>query len=451
MAKCRRRGGIGMKVETIATESLGNRGYLIHDGSIAVVIDVQRDYERWQEAAGAAGVQITHILETHMHNDYVTGGYQLAQEIGAVYVVPAHSEVSFEATEIADKENIETGNLHITGLHTPGHTEHHMSYLVTDNSDSAVFTGGGILYGTVGRTDLVSKDMTDRLTHAQYQSAQRLGSDLEDDTAVFPTHGFGSFCSSASGSGASKSTLAAEKRSNIAFTKSREEFVHQIIDGLGPYPKYYAHMGGMNQKGPDPVRQLHLHDYSAEVIGEWLQQKNVWVIDTRSRKLFAANHPEGAVGIELGKSFATYTGWLLPWEDKLLLVGDSAQALHEAYVELSRIGMEQFVDGAMHGMDPYKAAATESSYPVKTFKDLESLEEKPYVLDVRQTKEWSEGHIDGVINIPLHELLERIDEVPDDTKIWVHCASGYRSSIAASLLDKFGKQPILINDDFKKP
>lgn len=325
-----------------------------------------------------------------------------------------------------------------------------MSYRVIDGNDNAIFTGGGILYGTVGRTDLVAKDLTEKLTHAQYDSAQRLGTELDDNTAVFPTHGFGSFCSSATGSGVADSTMAAEKRSNVAFTTSKDEFVRQVIAGLGPYPRYYAHMGKMNQAGPMPIEQLHMHDYSTDVLASWLVQKNGWVIDVRSRKLFASNHPKGAVGIEFGNSFATYTGWLVPWEDKLMLVGDSAKDLQAAYIELSRIGMEQFVDGATYDMEPYMAAASKSNYPIKTFDDLRSLSEMPYVLDVRLLSDWSQSHVKNSTNIPLHELLDRLDEIPSDLDIWVHCASGYRSSIAASLLDKFAKHPVLINDDFSK-
>lgn len=437
-----------MKIETISTESLGNRGYLIDDGANAIAIDVQRDYGHWIEAAKTAGVQITHIFETHMHNDYVTGGYQMALELGATYVVPAHSDASFECTELADNETIQTGDLKITGFHTPGHTEHHMSYKVADAKDSAIFTGGGILYGTVGRTDLVAKDLTKRLTYAQYDSAQRLGEELDDSTAVFPTHGFGSFCSSAAGSGVAKSNMAAEKRSNVAFTTSRDAFVRQIISSLGPYPKYYAHMGSMNQAGPSPIDRLHRHDYSVDILASWLRQDNAWVIDVRSRKLFASNHPEGSIGIELGNSFATYTGWIIPWEEKLILVGDSAEELQSAYIELTRIGMEQFIDGATSNMKIYLAAATKSSYSIKTFTDLKNMTVMPYVLDVRLASDWSESHVKNSTNIPLHELLDRLNEIPNDLDIWAHCASGYRASIAASLLDKFAKHPILINDDF---
>lgn len=440
-----------MHIQTIETESLGNRGYLVHDGSVAVAVDVQRDYQRWIDAAKEANVSITHVLETHMHNDYVTGGYQLAKKFKAVYAVPQHSGVSFAAHEMADNEVIEVGKLRIRALHTPGHTEHHMSYQFSDDINNAVFTGGGILYGTVGRTDLVSSEKTNELTIAQYESAHRLGNDLPDDVAVYPTHGFGSFCSSAEGSGATASTMRAEKKSNFVFTAEREKFIRQIISGLGPYPRYYAHMGAANQAGPSEVPQLHIHSYAADEMGERLRQEKSWVIDTRSRKLFAAHHPQGAVGIELGNSFATYAGWIIPWSDRLLLVGDTEKILLDAYKELSRIGMDAFVDGATNDIKSYYEAGDKSEYNVVTFDDLKvHIKSKPFVLDIRQKAERKDGYIPGSHHIPLHDLLGRIDETPGDKKIWVHCASGYRASIAASLLSKMGRTPILINNDYAR-
>lgn len=443
-----------MYVETIKTDSLGNRGYLIHDGTVGVVIDVQRDYQRWLDAAQHAGVKITHVIETHMHNDYVTGGYQLAQSIDAEYIVPTNSHVHFPVREVHDEEEIAVGDLTVTALHTPGHTEHHMSYRVTDGSQDAVFTGGGILYGTVGRTDLVAKDKTAALTAAQYDSAQRLGHQLTDATAVFPTHGFGSFCSSSTGTGATSSTIASEKKYNIAFTaKDRESFIETIIAGLGPYPRYYAHMGPMNQEGPSAVRQLHLHDYASTEIANFLREENSWVIDTRQRKAFASSHPQGALGIELGNSFSTYTGWLIPWGDTMTLVGDNEAELRQAYLELSRIGMEQFVQGASAAIATYQTAAPTSQYRVADFSDLQkerTSSASPYVLDVRLATGWETLHIKNTVNIPLHELPERVNELPDNQPIWVHCASGYRASIAASLIDRSGRQPILISDQFDR-
>lgn len=437
-----------MQIITVETTSLGNRGYLVHDGAVAVAIDVQRDFERWVNAAEAAGVRITHVLETHIHNDYVTGGYQLAQRESATeYVIPAGSGAAYEAREIHDDEIIDVGMLSVRALHTPGHTENHMSYHITDGNQDAVFTGGGVLFGTVGRSDLLGAEKTQQLAAAQYDSAQRLIETLPDTTRVMPTHGFGSFCSSADGTGAESSTLADERRHNIVFTRAKEDFVEAIIAGLGPYPHYYAHMAPMNQAGPAPVEPLHIHDYSAEAIRAQLQSSNAWVVDVRERRAFAAQHPQQSMGIEMGSSFATYSGWVLPWSDEILLVGDDEQKLRDAYEELSRIGMEQFVTGATSAMQAYQDAGPASSYRVAQFKDLAGVPDV-FVLDVRLPADWQGSHVRGAVNIPLHELMSRTSELPDDREIWVHCASGYRASIAAGILDRAGKRPVLIDDTF---
>ena len=441
-----------MKVETIETSSLGNRGYLIHDGKLALAVDVQRDYSRWLKAADAAGVRITYVFETHMHNDYVTGGYKLAQEINARYVIPENSGQHFEATLAKDQDTFNEGHFTVTALHTPGHTPHHMSYSVTDGEKTAVCTGGGLLYGTVGRTDLVSKKETEELTAAQFDSAHKLIESLPAATDVYPTHGFGSFCSSSDGSGATASTLEAEAKINVALTHDKESFVDIILRGLGPYPRYYAHMGSANQAGPEAVAQLHIHDYAPEDIANALKDDHSWVVDVRARKAFAAAHPESALGIELGNSFATYIGWLLPWADNITLVGDTEEDIVQAHTELSRIGMDAFVPGATHTLDSYFAAAPSSSYELKTFDDLKKLfdaGEKPFILDVRLPADWGDSHVNNSVNIPLHEAIAEIEQLPKNQVIWVHCASGYRASIAASLIDRSGRTPILVDDTFE--
>lgn len=441
-----------MKVEILETPTLGNRGYLIHDGQLAVAVDTQRDYARWLEAANTAGVTITHVFETHMHNDYVTGGYKMAQEINAEYIVPTGSGQQFTAIPANDGDTYTVGGLTVTALHTPGHTPYHMSYAVTDGQKTIVCTGGGLLYGTVGRTDLISKDQTATLTASQYDSAHKLMESLPEATDVYPTHGFGSFCSSSDGSGATASTLATESRINVAFTHDKDSFIDIIMRGLGPYPRYYAHMGAINQEGPAEVKQLHIHDYAPEDISSALKAEHSWVVDVRSRKAFAAKHPEAAVGIELGNSFATYTGWLLPWSDDLTLVGDSEHEIRKAYEELSRIGMDSFVSGATHGLESYFAAAPIRSYERKTFTDLKeryAKHEKPFVIDVRLLNDWQDAHVAGSVSIPLHELTEKLDTLPSNEPIWVHCASGYRASIAVSFIDRTGRTPVLIDDSFE--
>ena len=439
-----------MHVEIIKTASLGNRGYLVHDGTVAVAVDVQRDFQRWTQFAKEAQVKITHVLETHMHNDYVTGGYKLAQEVGALYVVPTKSGQSFAAHEVQDDEVILVGNLTVRALHTPGHTPHHMSYEVVDGVKSAVFTGGGVLYGTVGRPDLISKEMTQPLAEAQYESAQKLVEKVEESAQVFPTHGFGSFCSSAPGTGADASTLAEEKKVNIAYTSaSKQDFISTIIAGLGAYPRYYAHMGKMNQDGPSEMTIRPIESLDADQLKSMLAHDE-WVIDIRDRKAYAASHPQGAAGFEMADSFSTYLGWLIPWGDALTLVGDSKEDLEAAQVQLGRIGMDQFVAHATDDMTSYFAAGEKQSYSVKNFEDLQKAmeDESQYVLDVRTPEDWKVSHVKDSVNIPLYDLLDRVDELPKDQKIWVHCASGYRASIAVSLLDRSGLPVILISDDF---
>lgn len=440
-----------MKVEIIETPTLGNRGYLIHDNKEAIAVDVQRDYDRWLAVADNAGVTITHVFETHMHNDYITGGYKLAREINAVYVIPEHSGQQFEAAIAKDQSKFTAGHFEVTALHTPGHTPHHMSYSVTDGQKTVVCTGGGLLYGTVGRTDLISEEQTKQLTADQFESAHKLMDSLPAATEVYPTHGFGSFCSSSDGSGATASTLETEAKVNVALTHDKEKFVEIILRGLGPYPRYYAHMGSANQAGPDRASQLHIHDYAPEDIANALKADGSWVVDVRSRKVFAAAHPEAAVGIELGSSFATYTGWLLPWSDDITLVGDTEESIVTAHNELSRIGMDAFVSGATHTLEPYLAAAPNKSYQRRTFTDLQAVvhdKQTPFILDVRLPSDWDDSHVTSSINIPLHELMAEMESLPKDKAVWVHCASGYRASIAASLIDRSGRTPVLVDDTF---
>lgn len=439
-----------MKVDVIQTASLGNRGYLVHDGKTAIAIDVQRDYGRWLQAAADAAVTIGHVLETHMHNDYVTGGFRLAEKLGATYVIPADSHQSFAAQIAKDGDEFTVGSLKIKAIHTPGHTPHHLSYAITANDKTAVFTGGNVLYGTVGRPDLISEEMTKPLAEAQYDSAQRLINELPATAEVYPTHGFGSFCSSAPGSGAQSSTLADEKKTNIAYTsKDKAGFIDTILGGLGAYPRYYAHMGKLNQEGPGDMTIKPIEKLDADKLKAMLMHDE-WLIDIRNRKLYAAQHPAGAVGFELADSFSSYVGWIIPWGDAITLVGDSPDDLKAAQTQLGRIGMDQFVSQASDDIETYLHAGQKRSYGVTSFQGLAELKDRSTVtvLDVRTPQEWADGHINGAIHHPLYELLNHMGEIPVDKPLWVHCGSGYRASIAASLLDRHGRDTVLIDDDF---
>jgi glyoxylase-like metal-dependent hydrolase (beta-lactamase superfamily II)/rhodanese-related sulfurtransferase len=437
-------------ITIVETPSLGDRSYLITDGRDAGVIDPQRDLDRIESILDERGLRLTHVFETHLHNDYVTGGFALAQQRGAAYVVSADDEVAFERTAAHDGDEFAVGSIVVRAVHTPGHTPTHLSYVaVVEGTPQAVFTGGSLLFGTVGRTDLISAERTDELTRAQFHSVRRLAAELPGRVAVHPTHGFGSFCSSASTSGSDSSTIDQERLGNLALTVDDEEtFVRQLLQGLTAYPRYYAHMASRNRQGPteadltppapvDPAelrRRIHA--------GEW-------VVDLRSRKAFARGHVAGTVNVEGGDSFVTYLGWTMRWGTPVTLVGDTREEVAEAQRQMARIGIDRPAGAAEGGLEVWGAGGDIRGYRSASFADLAAARAaaEVVVLDVRRDDEWAEGRIPDAVHIPLHEIEARLDEVPEG-EVWVHCATGYRAAIAASLLDRAGRTVVAIDDQW---
>lgn len=439
-----------MQVITIETTELGDHSYLVHDGAVAIVVDPQRDFDRVLDVAHNAGVEIKAVVETHLHNDYVSGGRPLAASVGAIHVVAGAEEVAFACQAAAEGDTLTIGSMSLRMLATPGHTPHHMSYVISDGTGpEALFSGGSLLYGTVGRTDLVSQEATDGLTRAQYRSVRRLVSELADHTTVHPTHGFGSFCSSASTSGSETSSIAQERTTNVAaVTDDEDQFVKHLLSGLTAYPRYYAHMGAINRSGPteadlSPPLPVDAAELRARI------QAGEWVVDLRQRRAFAKAHISGSVGVELSTSFATYLGWTIPWGTPITLVGDSPAQVAQAQRDLVRIGIDRPAGAAVGDVEEL-AEGRLGHYAVSDFSgllDRMGTGEAPTVLDVRRNDEWEDGHIISAVHIPLQDLEARMDEVPD-TELWVHCAGGFRASIAASLLDRAGRKVVLIDQDW---
>ena len=440
-----------MHVEVVRTDALGDRSYLVHDGAVGVVIDPQRDFDRIERLARDRGVRISHVAETHLHNDYVTGGPELARRHGAVYLVGETEGLDYEATRLESGDRVDVGALSLTAVATPGHTDNHLAYIVDHDGEQAVFSGGSLLYGSVGRPDLVDPERTTELAKAQYRSARRLVDSVPDDAVLYPTHGFGSFCASDTAATTESSTIGEQRRTNRALTDTDEDhFVERLLANLTDYPSYYAHMAPLNRAGlaaprlelPEPVDLETLRKRLAD--GEW-------VVDLRDRVAFAAKHVEGTVSFEYGDGtrFTTFLGWTLPWLDPVTLVG-SEEDVRAAIRDLSRIGIDD-PDVALG--DPTERFADElpmSSYPSVGWEELAAEFRRgaaPTVLDVRRIDEYENEHIDGAVNIPLHELLTRISELGDE-RIWVHCGSGYRASTVASLLDRAGYDVVHIDSDF---
>ena len=436
-------------IETIETSSLGDRSYLVHDGEVAVVIDPQRDIDRVLDLAATQRVRITHVLETHVHNDYVTGGLELAGRTGARYLLPAGSGVEFDHTAVGDGEVVEAGRMRVRVLHTPGHTHHHVSYVLADTVGQveAVFTGGSMLYGATGRTDLVGPGSTLELTHAQYRSVRRLAAELPAEAAVLPTHGFGSFCSATPTSG-DASTIGEQTRVNPALTLDEQDYVDTLLAGLDAYPAYYAHMGPINRHGPAPVDLSAPRPVDPGELRRRIEAGE-WVVDLRDRTAFAAGHLAGSLGFELGTNFVTYLGWLYRYGTPLTVIGETPEQVAEARLELVRIGVDELAGAATGDIDTLADGTALRSYPVTDFAGLaKAVARGPVqVLDARRNDERAAGYVAGSQHIPLHELLDRLDEVPQG-EVWVYCGSGYRASVAASILDRPNRQIVLINDDY---
>ena len=370
-----------VEILPIETPSLGDRSYLVHDGRTALVIDPQRDIDRVLEIADRIGLTISHVFETHMHNDYV-------------------------------------------------------------------FTGGSLLYGSTGRPDLVGPEHTGALVRAQYRSAHRIAAQLPDATPVYPTHGFGSFCSATTAEGTC-STVGAEKSSNPVLTQDEERFVADLLAGLDAFPAYYGYMGPANLNAPETEPDLSLPTLADPAELRRRIEPGEWVVDLRDRTAFAAGHLAGTINAGLDGQFATYLGWVMPWGAPLTLLGQSAEQVVDARRELTRIGIDRASAAATGGPQAWSGGARLEATDVASFADLARVraERDIAVLDVRRNLEWSASHIAGAVHIPLHELPGRLAEVPGG-ELWVHCAGGYRASLAASILAAQGRRVVAVDDEF---
>jgi hydroxyacylglutathione hydrolase len=438
------------EILTIQTPSLGDRSYLVTDGVVAFVVDPQRDIDRVLALTADRGIAVTHVFETHIHNDYVTGGLALARATGAVYHVNAADAVGFDRVAIVDGDVISVGtSMQVRVIATPGHTFTHLSYALEDAATGeavAVFSGGSLLHGSAGRPDLLGAEHASALAAAQRTSLRRLAAQLPDQAVVYPTHGFGSFCA-ATVSGADGSTIGEERRVNPALTLDEDSYVTGMLAGLDAYPAYYAQMGPANAAGPAAPELTAPSVSDAAQIRRRLAAGE-WVVDLRNRRAFAAGHLPGSLSFEYGDSLVANLGWLLPPGTPLTLIGYGPDQVADAQRDLARIGIDRIAGTA----GPQSGWAQRlTSYPVCDFAYLAAAwrHEPVAVLDVRRRLEWSESHIEGALHVPLHHLPARIPDLPPGP-IWVHCQAGYRASIAASILHAAGREVTAVDDDYHR-
>lgn len=436
-----------MYLQQFFVEGLGHASYLIGSDQTrqAAVVDARRDIGVYLEAAAEAGLRITHVLETHVHNDFLSGAKGIAERLGAEHVASADAGLTFPHRAAHEGDRIELGELTITVMRTPGHTPEHISYVVADTSRAdepvLIFTGGDLLVGSVGRPDLLGRELGEKLAPQLYDSLFGKILQLEDYVEVMPTHGAGSLCGR-SISSKRTTTIGYERRNNVFLQKhDRQEFVDFVLDGNPYVPAYYKNMRPGNLNGatgfsaPAP-RPLSVGEVQ-HALGHGAQ-----VIDTRSPGAYGGGHLPGAYSVGLGSMLATWVGSLLPVDLPIILVLERASDWDAVVTALGRVGYERIMGYLSDGM----ASWQEAGLPIATIEqiDVQELDRRRQtvsdlqIVDVRMEGEWQGGHIPGATFAPLTDLINMLGEIDRDRPTVVICGSGYRSSIASAFLERRG-------------
>jgi hydroxyacylglutathione hydrolase len=421
-------------VEPFLAQELGNASFLIADreAGVAAVIDPFRDTDAYQEHAEANHLRLTRALDTHVHNDFVSGARELKASAGTA-IDPLEVDATYQL-----------GNITLKAIHTPGHTPDHKSYLVLEGGrPRALFSGGAVMVGGVARTDLFGPHLAVHLGLEALRTLQIRLRGLPDDIAIYPTHGGGSFCGIAGGSG-HETTLGQERIANPFFlTTEVMQFLARILDQRR-YPDYYNEMGEINRVGaallgrrPAPPTRLSADEVAA------LIERDAAVIDLRPGRLYDHGHIPGSYNVGLdGGPFSVWVGWLIPRARRLVLVGGTGADYIEAQRQLHRIGFDN-ISGALHGgMDVWQTSGrTLSKFETATIEDMAQWilrGDEMTLVDARDDYEWASGHVPGAMHIYVPDLRGGADRIPTTAPVAVYCGAGYRAGIAASLLEQAG-------------
>lgn len=435
-----------LAITPIRTPGLGDTTYVVSYDGLGLLVDPQRDVDRFLNRFAEDDVDVRWVLETHLHNDYVSGGVIAAQRSGAELILPAAAAPEYRHTPAFHLEDIGNERFAIRPIHTPGHTPEHTSYLILiEGVPVALFSGGSLLVGSAGRPDLLGKERADTLARLQYRSVNRLA-ELPDRVGLYPTHGEGSFCT-VSGAGKTTSTIGDEKQTNpVLAYEDVDAFVTGQLAVLQPYPTYYRHMGPANLVGGTPIPGADLPLLEADSLAEIASE--VQIVDIRDRHLFAAGHIPGSLGVELRDDFGTWVGWLVDIDQPLVLVADPSQDVEEARIQLARIGYDD-IRGVLQGIGDWVAEGR----PIVRYDNVNLTEMSAaaargeWVLDVRSPAEFEDGHVEGSRHVYVPDIEGTdFDEFSREDEVWVVCATGYRASIAASFLEEKGLRPKVLAD-----
>ncbi|WP_225805491.1 rhodanese-like domain-containing protein [Streptomyces sp. NK15101] len=424
----------------LVDHGLGNSAYLVDlGGGRALAVDAGRDLRALHAAAERRGLTVAYAADTHLHADFLSGAVQLRHDHDAVVLASAAGHRAFDHQGLADGDEVDLGGLTLRALATPGHTDEHLSFLLLDGGrELGVFTGGSLIVNSAARTDLLGADRTEELARAQYHSLRRLA-ELPDGTAVWPTHGAGSFCSAPPGSERT-STIGAQKQANPLLAAPDEDtFVRRLVAGLGTYPAYFARLAEANRRGPAVLTGTPLlPELSPEQVRA-LAADGGRVVDVRPAADYAAGHIPGSLSDPLRPLFATWLGWLLPDTVPLVFVTGEDQDLDEIVRQAYKIGYERLAGRLAGGMPAWLADGNEQT--TTSFVTADRAGGRPY-LDVRQASEFAAGHVPGAVHIELGDLERVAADAPEGAV--VACAHGERAMTAAGLLERAGHTDVVV-------
>ncbi len=443
-----------MLVESFVDEGLGNSSYLIASeaAGLAAVVDPQRDVDRYLRRAEGLGLRLEYALDTHLHNDFVSGVRELAALAGVQVGASALAELGFEYRPLRDGDALPLGDLSLGVLATPGHTPEHLSFALTETGQSApvaVFTGGALMVGGAARTDLLGPEWTTRLAEQLYDSLHNKLLKLPDSTAVYPTHGAGSFCAAPVAADRT-TTIGRERAANrLVQALGVDEFVKAATADLPSYPTYFHAMRQVNQRGPAVLGEIPSLSRLDPGRVRAYQAEGAAIVDLRPSLEFVAGHIPGAHGIALRADFGTWVGWVVPFGTPIVLVTGEDPAQHETAVrQLIRLGYDQLLGYLAGGMAAWRSAGLPVSAwsVIKPQRVRERLHDRDglVLVDVRQASEWRAGHIPGAVHIEAGQLIQEKPDVPSETPIAVHCGHHDRSVTGLALLERQGFRNLLL-------
>jgi glyoxylase-like metal-dependent hydrolase (beta-lactamase superfamily II)/rhodanese-related sulfurtransferase len=435
-----------MIIQSFFTKGIAHSSYLLGDSNTCAIIDPRRDVIIYIDAAKSFGMKITHILETHLHADFVSGHIDLSKKTGAKIYAPKSGNCKFDHIGLSDGNDLDIGSLTLSVLETPGHTPEHIIYVITDRArgtePSCIFCGDTLFVGDVGRPDLFP-DRARELASDLYESLQSKLLILPDFCEIYPAHGAGSLCGRAMAAKRS-STIGYEKLYNAALQiKDKDKFIESLTTKMPPAPDHFTRCSEINRKGPAPIGNLPgLGPLDPLTFKKKAEERNTVVLDSRSYEAFGGQHVPGAYHIDMGGNFATFAGWVLPPNKDILLVSDSVEQAQEAVIWLRRVGLDNpigFLEGKMH-------AWVNEGLPTGHVGQLSVQELHTQIteivdvtlVDVRTRIEFEISNIKGATNIPTPELRTRYTELDKRKKVILICRTGHRSSLAASLLKQQG-------------